>query len=93
MEILQLLWSRRCPLVNIPQLNSQPKCSENCLQDNTTARTTQKAQLFYCCTDEFTAPLHSNDRDADHIENTVLLVLRACCESYLATADVYRVNA
>jgi hypothetical protein len=26
----------------------------------------------------FTAPLHSNGRGADHIENTVLLLLRVC---------------
>jgi hypothetical protein len=63
MEILQLLWSWRCPLANIPQLNcqvnysavsSQPPlqnltdCS-NCHGYNFLAWTTQKTPFFYCC--------------------------------------------
>jgi hypothetical protein len=49
----------------------------SCLQDISSARTTQKTQLLYCYRGAFTAPLHCKDRDADQIENTVLL-LRAC---------------
>jgi hypothetical protein len=41
----------------------------------------------------FTYPLLSNGRGADHIENTVLLLLCACCGRHLATAAVYRVTA
>jgi hypothetical protein len=50
----------------------------NCLQDNSSARTTQETQPLYCCRGVFTVPLHSNGRGADHIENTVLLLLRDC---------------
>jgi hypothetical protein len=75
-------------VANIPQLN----CSANCLQDNSTGRITQKTQPLFCCRGVFTAPLYSNGRGSDHIENTVLL-LRACCRRYLATAAIYRVTA
>jgi hypothetical protein len=78
MEILQLPWSCRCPLVNTPHLNSQVNCSVSCLQDNSSVRTTQKTQPLCCCRGVFTAPLHSNYRGADYIENTVLLLLRTC---------------
>jgi hypothetical protein len=44
-------------------------CRRSCLQDNSSARTTQKTQPLYCCRGVFTAPLHSNGRGADHIEN------------------------
>jgi hypothetical protein len=77
-ETLQLPWSHRFPLVNSPHLNSQLNCSASSLQDNSSARTTQKTQLLYCCRGMFTAPFYSNDRGADHIENGVLLLLRAC---------------
>jgi hypothetical protein len=52
--------------------------SANCLQDNSSAWTTQKTRLLSCCRGVFTAPLHSNGRGVDHIENTVLILLRAC---------------
>jgi hypothetical protein len=48
MEILQLLWSRRCPLVNTPHLNSPLKYSANFLQNNSSACNAQKTQPFYC---------------------------------------------
>jgi hypothetical protein len=73
MEILQLPWSRHCPLVHTPHLNPRLNCSTNCLQDNSSAWTTQKTQPLYCCRDVSRAPLHSNGRGPDHIENTVLL--------------------
>jgi hypothetical protein len=94
-EILQLPWSRRCPLVSTPQLNYQLNCSANCLQDNFSARITQKTQPFYCCRGMFTALLHSNCRGADHIENTVLLLLHAltsnslCLQSHCLATSIY----
>jgi hypothetical protein len=78
MEILQRLWSRRCSLVNTPHLKPELKCSANCLQNNSSSRATQKTQPLYCCTSTFTAPLHSNGRGMDHMENIVLLVLGRC---------------
>jgi hypothetical protein len=84
MEILQLLCSRRCPLVNNPNLNSQLNSSAKS-QDNSLPRTTQKTQSLYC-RGEFLVPLHSNDRDVDHIENAVYV----CCGHCVA---VYRVTA
>jgi hypothetical protein len=77
MEILQLPWSRRCPLVNTLHRNSQRNCRATCLQDNSSPRATQKTHPLYCCRCVFTAPLHRNGRGADHIENTLLLLL-AC---------------
>jgi hypothetical protein len=59
--------------------------SVSCLQDNSSARTTQKTQPLYCCRGVFTAPLHSNGRCADRIENTVLLLLHACMLRALAS--------
>jgi hypothetical protein len=58
------------------------KESPNCLQGNSSARTTQKTQPLYRCRGVFTAPLHSKVRGgADHTENTpfpaVTLLLRA----------------
>jgi hypothetical protein len=38
----------------------------------------QKTQSLYRCGDVFTAPLHGIDRGSDKIENTVLLLSRAC---------------
>jgi hypothetical protein len=95
MEILQLRWSRRCPLANTPHLNSQLHCGASCIQDNSSARTTQKAQLLYCCGGVFTAPIHSNDREAEHKENTVLPLLRAlpsnscCLQSHCLATGLY----
>jgi hypothetical protein len=67
--------------------------SASCLKDKSSARTTQKTQL-YCCRGVFTAPLHSKVRGADHIENTVLLLSRACMLRALPNnAVVYRVTA
>jgi hypothetical protein len=64
MKILQLLCSRRyCPS-NIPQLN----CNPSCLQDNSSAWTTQKTQPLYCSRSVYRA----------HIENTVLVLSYAC---------------
>jgi hypothetical protein len=37
-------------------------------------QTTQKTQILYYCKGVFTEPIHSNDRGADHIENTFLLL-------------------
>jgi hypothetical protein len=89
MTILLFLCSRRyCP-ANIPQLHR----SASCLQDNSSARTTQKTQPLYCWRGLFTASLHSNGLEADHIENAVLILLRACCWRYLATATICRVSA
>jgi hypothetical protein len=48
-----------------------------CLQDNSSARTTQKTQPLYCWGGVLAAPFHSNGRGTDHIENTALLLLRA----------------
>jgi hypothetical protein len=81
MEILQLSWSRRYQLLPAVtrHLNFQLNCSANCLEDNSLARTTQK--------------IYSNSRGADHIENTFLLLLHACCGLCLATTPVYRVTA
>jgi hypothetical protein len=76
-EILQLPWSRRCPLVNTPHLSPQLNCSANCFQDNSSARSAQKTQPLYCCSGLFTVPLHSNGHGADHIQDIVLL-LCAC---------------
>jgi hypothetical protein len=53
-------------------------CCPSCLQDNSSARTTQKAQPFYCCRGIFTAPLYNNGRGVDLIENTTLLLLPEC---------------
>jgi hypothetical protein len=49
-----------------------------CLQGNSSARTMQKTQPLYCFRGVFAASLYSNGRGADHIENTVLLLSRAC---------------
>jgi hypothetical protein len=51
--------------------------SANCLQDNSSARITQKTQRLYCYRGVFTTPLHINGPGADHTENTVLLLLCA----------------
>jgi hypothetical protein len=45
------------------------------LQDNSSAGATQKTQPLYCRRSLFTAPLNSNGRCSDHIENSVLLLL------------------
>jgi hypothetical protein len=74
MEILQLPWSRCCPLLNTPQLNSQLNYSASCLQDNSSARTMQKTQPLYCCRGVFTKLLNNIGRGADHIEITFLLL-------------------
>jgi hypothetical protein len=37
--------------------------------------------------------LHSNGSSANHIENIVLLLLRACSGRYPATASFYRITA
>jgi hypothetical protein len=68
-----------------PHLNCQLNCSAIFLQDNSLARTMQEAQPLHYCRGVFTAPLYSNGRDADHIENTVSLLLRAlfCCGRFL----------
>jgi hypothetical protein len=52
--------------------------SSNRLQNKPSTQTTQETQSLYCFRGMFTAPLHSNYRGADHIENAVLLVSRAC---------------
>jgi hypothetical protein len=64
--------SELTPTSELP-LNS----SSSCLQDNSSARTTQKTRPLYCCRGVFTAPLQSNGRGADYIENTALLSSRA----------------
>jgi hypothetical protein len=83
-EILHLVFTRYCPR-NIPQLN----WSANCLQDNSSART-HKTQSLCCCRCLFTAPLHSNCRGVNHIENIVLLFLNTCCGPYLTTSLITR---
>jgi hypothetical protein len=37
----------------------------------------RRKHSLYCCRGVFTSSLHSNSRGADHIENAVLLLLRA----------------
>jgi hypothetical protein len=76
-EILHLPWSSLCPLVKAPHLNSQLNCSAS-FQQSSSAQSTQKTQILSCCRGLFTAPLHSNGHGADHIGNTILLLLRAC---------------
>jgi hypothetical protein len=49
--------------------------SPSSLQDNSSARTTQKTRSLCCCRGVFTASLHSNVRGTDHI---VLLLVCAC---------------
>jgi hypothetical protein len=67
--------------------------STSCLKDNSLTRTTQKIRLLYC-RGVLTSSLHIKGRCADHIENTVLLLLRACMLwAYLITTAVYRVTA
>jgi hypothetical protein len=92
MEILQLLCSLCCPLANTPQLNCQLNysaiSSQPCLQNSTVVfKITPRhgpcrKQPLCCCRCMFTAPLHSNNCGADHIENTpfptVTLLLRVC---------------
>jgi hypothetical protein len=63
-------------ILNPPQISLN--CRANCLQDNSSALTTQKTQRLCCCRDVFTAPLYSNGRRADHIEMTVLLLSHSC---------------
>jgi hypothetical protein len=58
--------------------NPPPHCSANCLQDNSSAWTTQKIKPLYCCRCVFTTSLHSNGGGADHIDNIALLLSRAC---------------
>jgi hypothetical protein len=50
----------------------------SCLQNNSSARTTQKTHSLSCCRGLFTAPLHNNGRGTDHIENELLILLRTC---------------
>jgi hypothetical protein len=45
-----------------------------CLQDNYSARPTQKTQPLYCCRGVFTASFHSNGRCADHIKHRSSIV-------------------
>jgi hypothetical protein len=73
-----------CRLKRLPQLflnyPSQlilPQLTQ-VLQDNSLAWTSQKTQPLYCWGGVFTALLHSSGRGSDYIENTVLLLLRAC---------------
>jgi hypothetical protein len=61
----------------------------SCFQDNSSARTMQKTQLLYCCRGMFTTLLHSNSCGADHIENTVLLLLHACMLQALPSNSHY----
>jgi hypothetical protein len=144
MEILQLPWSRRCPLINTPHLNSQlnykSKSKSKLLYDwrftanqfilassllilttrysflnwtlavivrmqhytQVLCQYTQKTQPLYCCRGVFTAPLHSNSRGSDHIQNTVLLLWRAsmlwalpsssrCLPSYCLATGLYAI--
>jgi hypothetical protein len=60
------------------------------LQDDSSVRTTQKTQPLYSCRGVFTAQLHSG---ADHIENAILLLLRACMLRALPSKGLfYRVT-
>jgi hypothetical protein len=43
--------------------------------------------------DVFTAPLYSNGRGADHIENTFYFCMLICCRHYLVTAAGYQGTA
>jgi hypothetical protein len=72
-----------------PTTRHRLNSSANCLQDNSSARTTQKTQPLYCCRDMFTASLNSNSRGVDHIENTVLLLLRALPSNDLCLQGQY----
>jgi hypothetical protein len=74
MNILQLPWSRCYSPANIRQLNY----SASCLQGNSSARITQKTRPLHCCRCLFTMSFHSKGREADHRENPVLLLSRAC---------------
>jgi hypothetical protein len=56
----------------------------SCLQDNSSARTTQKSQSVYCCGGVFTATLHSNG-PAHRIRIQLFCFVRLCCGRYLAT--------
>jgi hypothetical protein len=51
-----------------PQALSLLNCSASYFQDNSSARTTQNTLHFYCCRRIW------NNRGADHIEDTVLLL-------------------
>jgi hypothetical protein len=73
---------RYCP-VNIPQLTVAPTVFKI-----TPRHGSGRKQPLYCCRGVLTVPLLTNCRGADHVENTVLLLLRA----YLATTAVYRVT-
>jgi hypothetical protein len=55
-------FSFRCSPVNTPQLNPQLPSSANCLQDNSSARTTQRKQPLCCWEGLFTDSLPSNKR-------------------------------
>jgi hypothetical protein len=67
----------------------------NCLRDNFSARTTQKTRPLYCCRSVSSSPFHSNGRGAGHMENTVLLLLRAlpsngqCLQSHRLRTGLY----
>jgi hypothetical protein len=92
MEILQLPWSRRCLLVNTPRLNFQVNCNVSYLQDNSSARITQKTQPLYCCRRVFTVPFHKNCRGADDIENIDLSVVPRngrCLQSHWVATGLY----
>jgi hypothetical protein len=74
MNILQLPRARRICPANIPQMN----CSVNCLQGNSSARTTQKIRPLYFCIGVFIEQLHSKSRNVNYIEIIALLLLREC---------------
>jgi hypothetical protein len=61
------------------------------LEDNSSARITQKTQLL-SFVEVFTAPLRSNGRGADRIEKIVLLLSRACMLRALPSNGYIRHN-
>jgi hypothetical protein len=81
MEILQLPWSRRCQLLNTPQLNYGARC----FQDNPSGRTTQKTSPFVVV--EVCLPRRCIATIA--ARTTQKPPSFYCCGLYLATAAVY----
>jgi hypothetical protein len=73
---------RTNPPVFSTRADIQLNCRANCLQDNSSAQTTQKTQTLYCCKGVFTRPLFSIGRGSDHIENnTVSIATVLLCAS------------
>jgi hypothetical protein len=80
-----------------PASTRNSDCNASCLEgtSNSSARTMRKAQPLCCYRGMFTAPLHSNGRGADHIEITVIVLLRAlpsnnhCLQSHRLATGLY----